>query len=227
MKPRNWPKMLLNVMNTRVRGRGSQLPTTIPKTMATRMRGRSPNLNLFIGQTVEEKHSEREKHKGAGVPHGVGDDKGGEPLRAQTVEKSPEGSYHQRSHEQHEIERPHMYQRIEGKRDDKPHIDIPALGEAALHIAAPENLLGRADDKEQRHRQHARAEPVFHSIYRIHLCARERWKQPLAELVANPEDPPKSDGNADSEEHVFHKIPPFLICRRVFSAICSAYESCF
>ena len=84
------------------------------------------------------------------------------------------------------------------------------VGQFSLHVCSPENLLGRADDKEQRHRQHARAEPFFHSIYRIDLRARERWKQPLAELVANPEYTPKSDGNADSEEHVFYKIPPFL-----------------
>ena len=102
-------------------------------------------------------------------------------------------SYHQRSHKQHEIERPHMYQRIEGKCDDNPHIDIPALGEAALHIAAPENLLGRTDDKQEQHADEGRGCAALHAINHVDLGA-GKAEQQLRHLVAHPEHAPQHQG---------------------------------
>lgn len=65
------------------------------------------------------------------------------------VQQSPEESADQGCHDEHEIERPHVYQRIDKCGGDVGDIFAVAFREVALYVATPEYLFRRTDKADQ------------------------------------------------------------------------------
>lgn len=72
--------------------------------------------------------SDREDDEDAGIPDGVRDDKCRQPFGLYAVKKSPDKSADQSRHDQHEIERPDVNQRIDGCGCEESEIRTPFGG---------------------------------------------------------------------------------------------------
>ena len=79
-------------------------------------------------------------------------DEGGPDGAGQGEHRAPEQAAQGRRRQQHEVERPDVHERVDRGGDDEPGEQAETPAAAALDVAAPEDLLGRADPREQQRR---------------------------------------------------------------------------
>ena len=105
--------------------------------------------------------SEGEEDEGAGVPYGMGDDESREALRDEAIDKAPAAAYDSCCHDQHEVERRQMDERVAGRGGHQSRVGAPARHHPPLDEAAPEDLLSRTDDEEEQEAMTAGGVPPF------------------------------------------------------------------
>ena len=141
--------------------------------------------------------SDGEPYEDGGIPQGMAQEYGRKPVGKKPVEPAPGNAAHHGGHDEHEVQRCHMDQRVAGSGKEETHVGIVAQGEAALHISAPENLLGRPDEEEQQGADEPRTLARLHAIDEVHLRP-GKGEEPLADLVAYPKDTPQGDGDGET-----------------------------
>ena len=141
--------------------------------------------------------SEGEEDEGAGVPYGMGDDEGREASREEAVDEAPAAAYDSCRHDQHEVERRQMDERVAGRGGHQSRVGAPARHHPSLDEAAPEDLLCRTDDEEEQDGNDGGGRAALHGVDHIYLAAGET-KHPLRHLVARPEHPPQHEGDRQS-----------------------------
>ena len=115
--------------------------------------------------------SEGEEDEGAGVPYGMGDDEGREASREEAVDEAPAAAYDSCRHDQHEVERRQMDERVAGRGSYQARVGAPARHHSPLDEAAPEDLLCRTDDEEEQDANDGRRRAALHGVDHIHLSA--------------------------------------------------------
>lgn len=137
----------------------------------------------------------------ASVPDGVGDDEGGEQRGTEAVEQAPDAAGYEGGHDEHEVHGPHMDQRIDGGSEHEGSVDAYMGGEGALHVAPPEEFLGRTDDEQQQQRNDGGGQTVLHGVDGIDLRTGEGEPQ-SGQLVAHPEDAPHQCGQRHAQQQL-------------------------